>query len=349
MDRLVSKLGASACMEPLSLPDATARFQRLCQVAHPAGIDLPPAGDNRSEKAAQRIQKAIRRRRLQAAESVAAADFELLPDTWCGIDNQPVPVLQRISHGASGVMLVDASVANAQDNALLQNMCSEVLCLVVPGHRCPGPDTCSGACNVPVKHRGTGKKHLLAACFHSVGETDIRPYSEHSVQVALAGTVCCSFAMYQDEAPSDATWQEVVKAPVRAVSERFRSQGISQPLSQPWGHSFRCNGRPCQPHLCDSLMFHAKVPGPALSKVLQCSGFNFVYVVPRTWDRQLLPDWSVIWLKSGRAEVEKTGPPCTRSARSGPRQVAIRTARGHTCFPVPVQAVATGEARAGHH
>ena len=52
-------------------------------------------------------------------------------------------------------------------------------------------------------------------------------------------------------------------------------------------------------------MFHAKVPGPTLSKVLQCSGFNFVYVVPRTWDRQLLPDWSVIWLKSGRAEVEK--------------------------------------------
>ena len=304
VDRLVSKLGASACMEPLSLPDATARFQRLCQVAHPAGIDLP-AGDNRTEKAAQRIQKAIRRRRLQAAESVAAADFELLPDTWCGIDNQPVPVLQRISHGASGVMLVDASVANAQDNALLQNMCSEALCLVVPGHRCPDPDTCSGACNVPVKHRGTGKKHLLAACFHNVGETDIRPYSEHSVQVALADTVCCSFAMYQDEAPSDATWQEVVKAPVRAVTERFRSQGISQPLSQPWGRSFRCNGRPCQPHLCDSLMFHAKVPGPTLSKVLQCSGFNFVYVVPRTWDRQLLPDWSVIWLKSGRAEVEK--------------------------------------------
>ena len=45
----------------------------------------------------------------------------------------------------------------------------------------------------------------------------------------------------------------------------------------------------------------------------------------------------------------KTGPPCTRSARSGPRQVAIRTARGHTCFPVLVQAVATGGARAGHH
>ncbi|CAE7226264.1 unnamed protein product [Symbiodinium sp. CCMP2592] len=303
VDRLVSVLGATACLEPLSSA-AASRFQRLSQLARAANIDLPP-GDNRTEKAAQRIQKAVRRRRLQRTETVLASDFELLPSTWCGIDDQPVPVLTKVCHGCSGVLLVDASVANPQDNALLQNMCSEALCLVVPGHKCPDPDTCSGTCNAPVQHRGTGKKHLLAACYHNVGETDIRPFSEHSVQVDLGDTVCCSFAMYQDETPSDDVWQDISKAPVRAVADRFKSQGIAQPLSQPWGRSFRCNGRPCQPHLCDSLMFHAKVPGHILSKVLQCSGFNRVYVLPRTWDRQLLAGWSVIWLKCGRAEVEK--------------------------------------------
>ena len=96
-----------------------------------------------------------------------------------------------------------------------------------------------------------------------------------------------------------------MQSPVKTVVELFRGSGVQQALSNPWGRSFRSNGRPSQPHSADTYQFFAKVLRADLKPVLQQSGFNRVYVVLRGWDRQLLPGWSVVWLSGQRGDVEK--------------------------------------------
>ena len=85
----------------------------------------------------------------------------------------------------------------------------------------------------------------------------------------------------------------------------FRNRGVQQALSNPWGRSFRAGSKACQPQAADSFQFFAKVIRSDLRAVLQQSGFNGVYVVPRGWDRQLLPGWSVVWMPGAKADVEK--------------------------------------------
>ena len=304
VDAALPVLGTTACLQALSLPDTQAQWRKLASVAQARGHSLP-SGDNRTERAAQRIQKAVRKKRLERQAPVDVNDFQLVPDTWCGMDHQPVPVLDSVSADCTGAVLLDATQANAQDLDLLRNIGSEALCIVVPGHRCPDPDTCSGRTSVPVCHRLTGRKHLIAACYHNVGETDIAPHFQHGGQVSAEETVCCSFTMFQDDFPAEARWSDFAAAPVRSVVEAFRARGLEQVLHNPWGRVYRACGRPSQPHLCDQFTFFAKVPSGQLRALLQQSGFNKVYVVPRTWDRQLLQGWAVVWLNAPRGEIEK--------------------------------------------
>ena len=304
VDAVVPAIGTAACLHALRHSDTKSQWQHLRTAAQAKGHALPE-GDNRTETAASRIQRAVRKQRLGQQPPVRASDFRLEPGTWCGVDDQAVAVLDEITADCAGAVLVDASASNAQDLALLRNMGSEALCVIIPGHKCPDPDTCSGRTSVPVCHRRTGRQHLIAACYHNVGETDIAPHFQHGTRVDAEDTVCCSFTMYQEDFASDSQWRETSSAPVRSVVEAFRVKGVDNALRHPWARTYRSAGKPSQPHLCDQFVFYAKVPQGQLRAVLQSSGFNRVYVVPRSWDRQLLQGWAVIWLQMSRQDVEK--------------------------------------------
>ncbi|CAE7241088.1 unnamed protein product [Symbiodinium sp. CCMP2456] len=304
VDNLLAAAGAAPCLAAMSLSGSAAQWRQLNVHAKAVGVPLP-LGDNRTERAAQRIQQAIRRRKLAQAAPIAANDFCLVEGTWCGVDGQSVAVLDSIGPGANGVILMEPSQANPQDIALLCNMGAEALCVVVPGHNCPDPESCSGKASVPVEHRQTHCKHLLAVCYHNVGDTAIEPYVEHGSQVELAGTVCCTLLMYRDECPTEEAWQEAVQAPVRTVAQAFKANGMPNPFSHPWGRAFRANGRPSQPAHCDVFLFQAKVEEGHLRQLLRLSGFNKVYVVPKGWNRAVLEGWSVVWLSGPRGDIER--------------------------------------------
>ena len=303
VEQLVPALGATACLNALGSSDVQERWHALQSSAVRAGLTLP-ATVGATTRAAQRIQKAIRRRKLPQPAAVAACDFQLQPEDWCGMDEQAVPVLDAITPDCTGVILLDRNQADEQDLALLRNMGSEALCVVIPGHSCPDADTCNGRISIPVLHRSSGKHHLIAACYHNLGDTDIVPHCVHGSSVEVEGAVCCSFGMHSDEC-SGPEWQAAVRAPVRTVVDAFKANGLPQVLEHPWARSFRAAGRPANPPSCDSFLFYAKVAARDLKGLLQQSGFNRVYMVPRTWDRQVNADWSVVWLPGSKTDVEK--------------------------------------------
>ena len=303
VDNLVPKLGSATCLKVMAEADTAQQWLELKKVASSVGVPLPQ-GDNRTEKAARRLQRAVRRRKLNQPSTVRARDFQLEEGSWVGIDGAPVRVLTTATHASEGVLLLDASEATPVDLDLLRNIESDALCIVVPGHECPDPQSCGGAVSTPARHRTSGQVHLLAACYHNVGSTDIEPFVQHGTDITVTGTTCCAFFLHKADFPSG-EWQEVVRAPVRAAADAFRQRGVPQAFKDPWSRQYRCEGRPSQPHLCDQCSFNAKVTTALLRPLLQQSGFNNVFIVPKTWDRQLLPGWAVVWLASDRSDTEK--------------------------------------------
>ena len=125
----------------------------------------------------------------------------------------------------------------------------------------------------------TGDRRLLACCHHNLGSTPIRPTFQTDATVDVSSAICCSFAMCKSDPGLD--WQTVVAGPVRAAQQAFSEVGISRAISSPWGRTYQSAGKPSVPHLCDTFMFRAKVSKADILQLLQKSGFNYVFLVPR--------------------------------------------------------------------
>ena len=202
-------------------------------------------------------------------------------------------------------MLLDPSDASPEAIARYKSLDAEVLCIIVPGHGCPDPSTCSGTVSVPVRHRATDASHLIAACYHNVGQTDAEPLFGDEAKVEVAGMICCSFTMYREYSTQE-EWAQACKAPVRTVIETFRSSGVLNAIQHPWGRSFRLGTRPSASERADSFQFHGKVPENSLQPLLQVSGHNRVFMVPQTWTRTPLPEWQIVWMSTSISELEKS-------------------------------------------
>ena len=332
VDALVQKVGARPLLAALQVHHTADRWAAVAQVAEGCQVELPTS-NGKVEKAAARIQKSFRQRQAQQTAKVKSSELALIEGTWRNaMDEQPVPTLDQPGPDMHGVMLLDACDATPQELARLSAVASDALCVVIPGHECPAPDTCSGRLSVPVIHRLTASQHLVAACHHNLGCVDIVPYSCHDAEVSATAMVCCSFVMYRDEASSPEAWTRLSQRPVRAVAEALRGSGLEQPFTSPWGRSFRAAGKPTAPEIADTFMVQAKVSQTILRQALKVSGWNGVNMVPRAWEHQPLPGWDIKGMKGPRCEV-------ARHARVLPEQHGI--VRGsrlhvhlHQCGPM---------------
>ena len=288
VDELLGKIGARPVLNALQASSLDGRWQALAQVARDAHIPLPKT-DGRTEKAAARIQKTFRRRRAQQESVIQVADFALLEGTWRNeMDEQPVPILDAIGPEMAGVLLLDAKDATASDLNRLSAAASDAFCIIVPGHSCPDPPTCSGPVSVPVLHRHSACQHLIAACHHNLGCVNIVPYSCQNAEVTASATICCSFVMFRDECSSPEMWTRLAQHPVRAIADAFRASGPEQPFANPWDLSFRSGGKPSAPELADTFMVQAKVSQDNLRPALKRG------TTGHTWEHQPLPGWAVV-------------------------------------------------------
>ena len=111
VEGLVAAAGVPACLHALSVPEAKDRLIALHQLGEKVGKNLPQ-GDSGVDKAASRLQKAVRRRRLQEQSAICAADFRITPGIWRGMDEELVGILDQIDAHACGVVLLDPSDAS---------------------------------------------------------------------------------------------------------------------------------------------------------------------------------------------------------------------------------------------
>ena len=124
-----------------------------------------------------------------------------------------------------------------------------------------------------------------------------------NAQVDVTSRIVCSFEMQKDDLPEDKSWTDLVQGPVRAVQTAFSVVGVNKAITSPWGRSYRAGGRASTPLLSDSFLFRAKVPSSLLPCLLQKSGYNHVYVVPRNVEDRPLPGWRIVWITGSRSEA----------------------------------------------
>ncbi|CAE6969160.1 ngoBIM [Symbiodinium sp. CCMP2592] len=297
VDKLSNAVGAQRLSQTLQDTSSGSKWAALTELAASANVAVPLLS-NLPAKAAARATKQQQRRKAQDRRTVTAAEVQLTTDFFLNEDGSCTSVLDAIQPGVSGIKLVDEPEAAALLQAL-RGVQPDELGLLVLGHSCPNPAECNGHMCFPATSKETGARLLLAGCLHNVGGRRNKVRESNDIQVSLPELNCCSFECYADEF-EDATWQNLVQAPVRAVLDK---DGLAKPFSDPWGRSFSQAGRPALATLADRLYFQARVPTDQLDKLLVLSGHNHVYVTPRKMDRTIVQAYSIVWLGASRADA----------------------------------------------
>ena len=299
---LMSQLPLPKLQQALDSKPPSEQWRQLRAIFLAQGIKEPSAGEITARQV-QKVQGQARRRQL-FQDSLVARDFALAGGFFVNEDLTPATVLTKIVPDACGIVLMDKAVAS---EVLLTTSLQpkDELAIIVLGHECPHPPSCTRKLRFPAMALGAEGHVLLAGCMHNIGQRSIGITVKDIAKVDLTDLVPCTFHTYLDELSAEPSWQDVVQSPVKLMLGQFRQLGILLPTAQPWARSFRSQGKPTTPALSDQV-FNAMIPKDQLPQALKASGHNGVYLVPRNDQGRIQGGWSIIWLTSCKADLART-------------------------------------------
>ena len=116
-----------------------------------------------------------------------------------------------------------------------------------------------------------------------------------TASVTVGNSVCIAVHAYRDEWDGQ-SWSRMLQNPVRQVTEVLQASGSARPFEAPFGREFRLQGSIAAPANADTLAFNAQVPKDTLDSLLRRSGFNKIWLVPRMWQQEPLPEYTIVWI-----------------------------------------------------
>ncbi len=279
-------------------PSGWIKFKEwLEKMGHPV-----PHTDKHLEKAVQKIQKAVRKRRDIGKQQVLASQINILPDHFLKEDRTPAVILKTMIDAKTGVILMDPQDATVWINDS-KPISSEPLACIVIGHSCPADDV--SQCHpitVPTVD-STGQPLLVAGCMHQLGSKPIIIPQDDMVNMTTDQSIIMSFTVYKDECDRD-LWNAITDNPVKTILHVIKKEFDQNFLAcGPWGRSWRNDKKPCGNDIATSFQFHARVKLEHFKSIMSISGRGPIYTTPKSEDKGLLPGWAIVWMHSSKQDA----------------------------------------------
>ena len=162
-------------------------------------------------------------------EQLTEGPVEVEQGFFVNEDNTPTNIIDHISPGATGLVLVDFAEA-AQLCSSLEGVQPDELAILVLGHACPDAHSCDGALSFPAESADGSRKVLLAGCLRNFEGKKVRGMHATKAEVELSDVTCCQFMVFSDEVEAT-QWKLCVDAPVRFVADILRRAGVQTSFS----------------------------------------------------------------------------------------------------------------------
>ena len=127
-----------------------------------------------------------------------------------------------------------------------------------------------------------GRRVLLNGRLIQLGHRHIQPMPPTEVELDHSKIQILAVTLWKTDF-DEAMWQRLCQAPVKTTRDLLALEGYQDTMSKPWGRSFRAKGLPVEASKADSIQFHAEFHrGPRLQSLLKRSGFNRIFMIPKT-------------------------------------------------------------------
>ena len=298
----IAKAGAVAMTAILEERDKSHKLDSLKRLAATLGVKMPDL-QVRQNDAKKRVNgKMGNLANLDIFKIVIKEGFFTNQDgTACQQRQQPQP-------GAAGI-----SILNATDAApwIGQTISADEQALLILG-KCPcqNPASCQ---RINLPGYIAEEPMIFNSCLHQLGQKHVKIVDSNvtSVQIAMSNVV--ALTAYKDELPPT-VWSKLLDSPVKVTLDLlFQESEAPTLLAPPWGRSFQDNhGRNSRTDAV-SFQVHCRVARKDLNVMLRASGHHGVYTTPKTEDRRICLDYSIIWLSLTPVQMSVTAGTCDNS------------------------------------
>ena len=298
---IASRFSTVKIKEALAIEDTHERHQRVLLLAKESGLD--PSTSRQKHKAATKIQRAVRDKNEGKLKTIDIMTLKLFRGDFLNEDDSPTDInIGEFSPNGSGLFVVYPSqVATWLRSS--KPICTDELAVLLLGHEFVD----SGLPQKRIQFRATqtgGQGQLvLKGTLIQLGEKTVKGKPFKDTVVACPDTVVATCTIHQADFSME-EWKQATSTPGKFMMAGFDPKLRKEAILGLWGHSFQANFRACKPVLADSIQIHVRIKKEALGDVLQQSGWNRVFMVPKNDDSFAANvTYSVLWTG---ADLEQT-------------------------------------------
>ena len=298
-------------------------FRDLCQQS---SINLPIKTGTLA-KAKAKFQKLGADRSVNEMRNLDVSRYQLKPGYFLTMQGNPLPITAEFSPCVPSITMMTAESAKQWVSQAGKLLPDELAIFIVGELDIP---------NIPLKQLVApainidGQQCLIAGYLLQLGEKEVTIATDEGTLIQTHDVQICSFTMWKQDFNHD-EWQQAIKAPVRFSKQLLAKDGLEEVIRSPFGRAFRKDSKPCSPPDATSIQYHSEVKLVDLRKLLRRSGFNRLFITPKTTSGKPSDQWRVIWLPQTVQQLEAMclGQSSTAGLIRGRKSQGIRVEAMH--------------------
>lgn len=295
-ETIVNHIAHKKLMHIVQLPQGKQRLESVLELCKECQIEIPKSKSDQAK-----ISNIITSKQKRRKEFVInPQNYTIEAGYLVAEDDTPIPQIREIRAQQSGVMLMD-EIQSVQWLREGQKITKDEMAIAVIGKLQCDTVLPNASVNLPCKDTN-GQLVILACTLVQLGEKEVKLKINTHQPIVPDACKTVAITLWKSDW-SESEWNLAIDHTTKFIKQVLDSHGHGDILKSTWGRSLRNGKQTAHSSNATSIQVHAIVRSDQLLGLLQKSGFDRVFITPKTDDGRIDPSWRIIWVEGNMAQL----------------------------------------------
>ena len=307
-ETLMTKVGNKGLIQVAKLPPGKQRLDTLLKICEDCSLKPPAKVAQAANKA---VQRGVQQPRKKMAIQIDPSHYQVQPGLFLMQNDEPAQRTYEIRNKGSGYIMLSMEDALPwiRESQLIS---ADELALVIPGNHDFHTTLKKDVIHIPCKD-ASQRSVILQATVLQLGEKHVKTPASGQPDIDEQACATIAITFWRDEWKQE-EWAFIVDKPFAFIRQQLAAQGHEDLLLATWGKSLRHERQPTSEQHASSVQVHATLPKEKLRSLLVISGFNRMWVTPKSQNGRLDVTWRIIWVEGTWAHLNSQASKVTGCA-----------------------------------